>query len=146
MFVTADVVMVPPVITMPANGATIVDAVVQLQWQETPNNGFRLEWAKSASFPNRSKKIKSLDMGVYEYVLTELTEGTWYVRIATIQKDGTWTDYSEVVSFQFSPTTAVENVWGDTTQGQCYDLMGRPIKEPQSGQIIIQNGKLIYKQ
>lgn len=146
MFVTADVVMVPPVITKPANGATIVDAVVQLQWQETPNNGFRLEWAKSASFPNRSKKIKSLDMGVYEYTLTELTEGTWYVRIATIQKDGTWTDYSEIVSFNFSPTTAIENVWGDTVKGQCYDLMGRPVKEPQSGQIIIQNGKLIYKQ
>ena len=145
-FVTADVVMVPPVIISPANGETVVEATVQLKWKETPNNGFRLEWAKSASFPNRSKKIKTVDMGVYEYTLSDLAEGTWYVRIATIKKDETWTDYSEVVSFQFSPTTAVENVWGNTAKGQCYDLMGRPVKEPQSGQIIIQDGKLIYKQ
>ena len=145
-FVTADVVMVPPVIVAPVNGETVTTATVLLKWQDTPNNGFRLEWAKSASFPNRSKKIKSVDMGVYEYTLSDLAEGTWYVRIATIKKDDTWTDYSEVVSFDFSPTTAVENVWGNTAKGQCYDLMGRPVKEPQSGQIIIQDGKLIYKQ
>ena len=145
-FVTADVVMVPPVIISPSDGETVVEATVQLKWKETPNNGFRLEWAKSASFPNRSKKIKTVDMGVYEYTLSDLAEGTWYVRIATIKKDDTWTDYSEVVSFQFSPTTAVDNIWGNTAKGQCYDLMGRPVREPQAGQIIIQDGKLIYKQ
>jgi hypothetical protein len=144
-FVTADIVMVPPVIVSPANEETVRGASVVVKWQDTPNNGFRLEWAKSASFPNRSKKIKSVDMGVYEYTLSDLAEGTWYVRIATIKKDDRWTDYSEVVSFDFSPTTAVENVWGNTAKGQCYDLMGRLVKEPQSGQIIIQNGKLIYQ-
>lgn len=144
-FVTADVVMVPPVIVAPTNGATVSGASVLLQWQETPNNGFRLEWAKSASFPNRSKKIKTLGLGVYEYALTELDEGTWYVRIATIKKDETWTDYSEVVAFTYSLSTDVENVWGNTTHGQCYDLLGHPIGEPQSGQVVIQNGKLIYQ-
>ena len=144
-FVTADVVMVPPVIVAPTNGATVGGASVLLQWQETPNNGFRLEWAKSASFPNRSKKIKTVDMGVCEYILEDLTEGTWYVRIATIKKDESWTDYSEVVAFTYSLSTDVENVWGNTTHGQCYDLLGRPIGEPQSGQVVIQNGKLIYQ-
>ena len=144
-FVTADVVMVPPVIVAPTNGATVGGASVLLQWQETPNNGFRLEWAKSASFPNRSKKIKTVDMGVCEYILEDLTEGTWYVRIATIKKDETWTDYSEVVAFTYSLSTDVENVWGNTTHGQCYDLLGRPVGEPQSGQVVIQNGKLIYQ-
>lgn len=144
-FVTADVVMVPPVIVAPTNGATVGGASVLLQWKETPNNGFRLEWAKSASFPNRSKKIKTVDMGVCEYILEDLTEGTWYVRIATIKKDETWTDYSEVVAFTYSLSTDVENVWGNTTHGQCYDLLGRPVGEPQSGQVVIQNGKLIYQ-
>lgn len=144
-FVTADVVMVPPVIVAPTNGATVGGASVLLQWQETPNNGFRLEWAKSASFPNRSKKIKTVDMGVCEYILEDLTEGTWYVRIATIKKDETWTDYSEVVAFTYSLSTDVKNVWGNTTHGQCYDLLGRPVGEPQSGQVVIQNGKLIYQ-
>ena len=144
-FVTADVVMVPPVIVAPTNGATVGGASVLLQWQETPNNGFRLEWAKSASFPNRSKKIKTVDMGVCEYILEDLTEGTWYVRIATIKKDESWTDYSEVVAFTYSLSTDVENVWGNTTHGQCYDLLGRPVGEPQSGQVVIQNGKLIYQ-
>lgn len=144
-FVTADVVMVPPVIVAPTNGATVGGASVLLQWKKTPNNGFRLEWAKSASFPNRSKKIKTVDMGVCEYILEDLTEGTWYVRIATIKKDETWTDYSEVVAFTYSLSTDVENVWGNTTHGQCYDLLGRPVGEPQSGQVVIQNGKLIYQ-
>ena len=144
-FVTADVVMVPPVIVAPTNGATVGGASVLLQWQETPNNGFRLEWAKSASFPNRSKKIKTVDMGVCEYPLTELEEGTWYVRVATIKKDETWTEYSEVVAFIYSLSTDVENVWGNTTNGQYYDLLGRPVGEPHSGQIVIKDGKLIYQ-
>lgn len=144
-FVTADVVMVPPVIVAPTNGATVGGASVLLQWQETPNNGFRLEWAKSASFPNRSKKIKTVDMGVCEYILEDLTEGTWYVRIATIKKDESWTDFSEVVAFTYSPTTNIENTWSSEANGMCYDLLGRPIGEPQSGQIVIQNGKLIYQ-
>ena len=144
-FVTADVVMVAPVIIAPVNGGTVGGATVLVKWQDTPNNGFRLEWAKSASFPNRSKKIKTVDMGVCEYPLTELEEGTWYVRVATIKKDETWTDYSEVVAFTYSLSTDVENVWGNTTHGQCYDLLGRPVGEPQSGQVVIQNGKLIYQ-
>lgn len=144
-FVTADVVMVAPVIIAPVNGGTVGGATVLVKWQDTPNNGFRLEWAKSASFPNRSKKIKTVDMGVCEYPLTELEEGTWYVRVATIKKDETWTEYSEVVAFIYSLSTDVENVWGNTTHGQCYDLLGRPVGEPQSGQVVIQNGKLIYQ-
>lgn len=144
-FVTVDVVMVAPVIIAPVNGGTVGGATVLVKWQDTPNNGFRLEWAKSASFPNRSKKIKTVDMGVCEYSLTELEEGTWYVRVATIKKDETWTEYSEVVAFTYSLSTDVENVWGNTTHGQCYDLLGRPVGEPQSGQVVIQNGKLIYQ-
>lgn len=145
-FVTADVVMVAPVIIAPVNGGTVGGATVLVKWQDTPNNGFRLEWAKSASFPNRSKKIKTVDMGVCEYPLTELEEGTWYVRVATIKKDETWTEYSEVVAFIYSLSTDVENVWGNTTNGQCYDLLGRPVGEPHAGQIVIKDGKLIYKQ
>lgn len=144
-FVTVDVVMVAPVIIAPVNGGTVGGATVLVKWQDTPNNGFRLEWAKSASFPNRSKKIKTVDMGVCEYPLTELEEGTWYVRVATIKKDETWTEYSEVVAFIYSLSTDVENVWGNTTNGQYYDLLGRPVGEPQSGQVVIQNGKLIYQ-
>ena len=144
-FVTADVVMVAPVIIAPVNGGTVGGATVLVKWQDTPNNGFRLEWAKSASFPNRSKKIKTVDMGVCEYPLTELEEGTWYVRVATIKKDETWTEYSEVVAFIYSLSTDVENVWGNTTNGQYYDLLGRPVGEPHSGQIVIKDGKLIYQ-
>lgn len=145
MFVTADIEMVPPVIIAPMDGETVEGTSVLLKWQETPNNGFRLEWAKSASFPNRSKKIKTVDMGVCEYILEDLTEGTWYVRIATIKKDESWTDFSEVVAFTYSPTTNIENTWSSEANGMCYDLLGRPIGEPQSGQIVIQNGKLIYQ-
>ena len=144
-FVTVDVVMVAPVIIAPVNGGTVGGATVLVKWQDTPNNGFRLEWAKSASFPNRSKKIKTVDMGVCEYSLTELEEGTWYVRVATIKKDETWTEYSEVVAFIYSLSTDVENVWGNTTNGQYYDLLGRPVGEPHSGQIVIKDGKLIYQ-
>ena len=84
-------------------------------------------------------------MGVCEYPLTELEEGTWYVRVATNKKDETWTEYSEVVAFIYSLSTDVENVWGNTTNGQYYDLLGRPVGEPHSGQIVIKDGKLIYQ-
>ena len=145
-FVTADIVMVPPVIVSPANEETVRGASVVVKWQDTPNNGFRLEWANSSSFPNRSKEVKSVDMGVCEYELTDLEEGRWFVRVATIKKDGTWTEYSEVVAFDYVYSTDVENIWTDTQKGKCYDLLGRPVREPKSGQIVITNGKLIYQQ
>ena len=145
-FVTADIVMVPPVIVSPANEETVRGASVVVKWQDTPNNGYRLEWANSSSFPNRSKEVKSVDMGVCEYELTDLEEGRWFVRVATIKKDGTWTEYSEVVAFDYVYSTDVENVWTDTQKGKCYDLLGRPVREPKSGQIVVTNGKLIYQQ
>ncbi len=145
MFVTADVVMVSPVIVSPSNGDVLHTLPIIVKWQETPNNGFRLEWAKSASFPNRSKKVKTLGLGEYEYTLDDLAEGIWYVRVATIKKDDSWTDFSEVVSFEYKVETAVDNVLTQDKALRCYDVLGRPMDAVHAGQIVIQDGNVIYK-
>lgn len=148
LFTTAEVVMVAPAILTPAQGVTVYGDSVIVTWSHTPNNGFRLEWATSSSFPARSSKVKTLPMGVYQYNIGVLNkQGTWYLRIATKQKDETWTDFSDVVSFTYSTSTdAPWVIVPDEANAPCYDLLGRPVGERRAGQILIQNGRLIYQQ
>lgn len=107
LFTTEEVVMKPPVILRPSSGATVTTDSVTVEWDHTPNNGFRLEWAQSASFPNRSKKVHTVGIGIYSLTIGGLTEGTWYLRVATKRVDETWTDYSDVSMFNYIPHTGL---------------------------------------
>ncbi len=145
LFTTVEVTMVPPSILSPSMGEVLTDSV-QVTWSNTPNNGFRLEWAASESFPNRSKKVKTVDMGTYSCNIGVLAEGTWYLRIATKCVDETWTDYSEVVSFTCQSATDLSKVVALESDAPCYDMLGRKVSVRQAGHIYIQNGRLIYQQ
>lgn len=147
LFTTQEVVMVAPSILTPTDGETVSADSVIVTWSDTPNNGFRLEWSTSSTFPARSSKVKTLDMGTFSYNIGTLKAGTWYIRIATKQKDESWTDYSDVVSFTYSPSSAVDDVFiSSDKEAPCYDLLGRLVGERRVGQLLIQNGKLIYQQ
>lgn len=146
LFTTEEVVMVPPTVLTPAMDAVVGGDSVLVSWSNTPNKGFRLEWANSSSFPNRGKKVKSVDMGTYQCRIGGLSQGTWYLRVATIRVDDSWTDYSDVILFTYDPAAGIGDVFVIDAASPCYDLQGRLVGERQSGHIYIQNGKLIYQQ
>lgn len=146
LFTTEEVVMVPPVILTPLASSVVHGDSVLVTWQDTPNNGFRVEYSKSAKFPPRNKKVVIVDRGVLQCYLGDLTEGAWYLRIATQRVDESYTDYSDVVSFTYSLATATDNVHIDNANASCYDLLGRLVGEKRVGQLLIRNGKLIYQQ
>lgn len=146
LFTTEEVVMVPPTVLTPAMDAVVGGDSVLVSWSNTPNNGFRLEWANSPSFPNRGKKVKSVDMGTYQCRIGGLSQGTWYLRVATIRVDASWTDYSDVISFTYDPAAGIGDACVIDAASPCYDLRGWLVGERQSGHIYIQNGKLIYQQ
>ncbi len=109
-FTTEDVVMVPPVILSPADGAEWAGEALKVVVGDTPNNGFRFELAKSESFPKRSTKIIQTDPGerVAEYL--DLEDGDYYIRVATRKDLSEYTDFSEIVKVTYRYATGVEYV------------------------------------
>lgn len=146
MFTTKDVVMTPPVILAPLAASHVYGDSVLVSWQDTPNNGFRVEYAKSPSFPPRSKKVILVDRGVLQCYLSNLTEGVWYLRIATRQVDESYTDYSDVIDFTYTLSTRLDDAAVSDEDAPYYDLLGRRIGEERVGQLLlIRSGKLIYQ-
>lgn len=146
-FTTENVTMVSPVILTPVASSVVHGDSVWVSWQDTPNNGFRLEYAPSPKFPIRGenrKTIVALGRGVLGCNIGGLKEGTWYLRVSTQREDESYTDPSEVVAFTYSLSTAVDDVPVNDTAAPCYDMLGRLVGETQVGQLLIQNGKLIY--
>ncbi len=110
-FTTEVIEMVAPVIIAPEQGADVRAASLIVRWTETPNNGFRCELSENETFPTRNRRLRQTDVNQYECEFDELTDGVYYVRVATkISTGNDITDYSPVVSFRYTSTVGVENV------------------------------------
>ena len=110
MFTTQEVVMVPPVIIEPADGDIVSSATLKVVVGETPNNGFRFELSAADHFPGRKTKTIRTQMGIYSAEYTELEPGDYYIRVATLKTESTYTDFSDVIKVTYNPTTDLNDV------------------------------------
>ncbi len=100
-FTTEEVVMVSPIILSPANNATVKGPTLAITVGDTPNNGFRFEVSSKSTFPGRGTKIIQTDPGVRTAVYEELSDGTYYIRVATCIDLSTFTEYSDTICVNY---------------------------------------------
>ena len=111
MFTTQEVVMVAPIIIEPADGDVVTLSSIRVVVGETPNNGFRFELSAADHFPSRKTKVIRTEIGNYSAEYTELEPGDYYIRVATLKTESTYTDFSDVIKVTYNPTTDLNDVW-----------------------------------
>ena len=112
VFTTEDIVMVPPKILSPVDGAVINSPTLKIEVSDTPNNGFRFEVSAKETFPGRSTKIKTTDIGVKIAEYDNLESGEYYIRVATIISGAKCTDFSDAVKITYKKTPVAVDVMG----------------------------------
>jgi uncharacterized lipoprotein YddW (UPF0748 family) len=108
-FVTEEVPVPVPTLLSPADGATIADNKIELSWQPQASKGFRAELSQSATFPTRGTTLKAVDPFVYTAVYTNLTAGTYYVRVKAQNSSGL-TEPSASATVHLTGKSALDNV------------------------------------
>ena len=102
LFTTEDIVMQVPVIISPADGAEVVAPTLKVTVKDTPNNGFRFELSKVASFPGRATKVKVAELGSYSVEYDGIEDGEYFIRVATLETPTEYTDFSAPVKVKYT--------------------------------------------
>jgi hypothetical protein len=98
---TEDVVMQVPIILSPADGDEVNAPTLKVTVKDTPNNGFRFELSKVASFPGRATKVKVAELGEYSVEYDNLEDGEYYIRVATLETPTEYTDFSTPIKISY---------------------------------------------
>ena len=122
-FTTIEIPVPVPVLILPLNETTIYGNEIQLSWQQQVSKGFRAELSQSNTFPTRSTTLKSVDAQTFTTSYSNLTDGTYYVRVRALNSEG-FTNPSEVAKVYVINTTNVENIRNNENNYVYYDLMG----------------------
>jgi hypothetical protein len=101
LFTTEDVVMQVPIILSPADGDEVNAPTLKVTVKDTPNNGFRFELSKVASFPGRATKVKVAELGEYSVEYDNLEDGEYYIRVATLETPTEYTDFSTPIKISY---------------------------------------------
>ena len=136
LFTTEDVVMVAPTIVSPTDGDEVNAPTLEIVVSDTPNNGFRFEVSAKSSFPSRGTKIKTTDVGVKIMEFSDLESGEYYIRVATIESDAGYTDFSEVVRVTYNKTIGV-NV--DNAESRDTYIFDNILYAPVDKQFVVYN-------
>jgi hypothetical protein len=91
-----------PVVLTPADGAEVIAPTLKVTDKETPNNGFRFELSKVASFPGRATKVKVAELGEYSVEYDDLEDGEYFIRVATLETPTEYTDFSEPIKVKYT--------------------------------------------
>lgn len=110
LFTTEDIVMMPPTIISPADGDVVNAPTLKVLVGETPNNGFRFELSEYESFPGRKTKVLTTTIGEYQTEYTDLEDGEYYIRVATLEDANAYTEFSEPVKVTYRFTTNLNSV------------------------------------
>lgn len=121
-----------PVITAPANGATIAATEVTVEWQHQLSSGFRVEMATASSFASRVTTVKKTDEYTFSYTYTDVEPGTYYIRVKA-QADGGYTDPSAVVQITVTAPAPPETALPDVPANKA-------VKIVENGQVFILRG------
>ena len=115
-FTTVELPVPVPTLIAPENGSIIYGNTIELSWQEQVSKGFRAELSQSSSFPTRGTTLKTVDASTYRAGYTNLTDGTYYLRVRALNSTGI-TEPSDYVSVQL---ITVSSVHGIDEAGLCY--------------------------
>lgn len=108
-FITEEVPVPVPVLITPTDGTTLFGNSIELTWQEQVSKGFRAELSQSSTFPSRSTTLKTVDAFTYSAVYTNLSDGTYYLRLKALNSSGL-TEPSAQVMVYLSSTSAVSDI------------------------------------
>jgi len=108
-FITEELPIPIPILISPTNGTTIFGNSIELTWQQQVSKGFRAELSQSSTFPTRSTTLKTVDAFTYNTVYSNLSDGTYYLRVKALNSTGL-TEPSTVVTVQLSNTSAVPDI------------------------------------
>jgi len=108
-FITEDLPVPVPVLISPADGTTIAGNSIVLSWHEQVSKGFRTELSQSSIFPSRSTTLKTVDAFTYSVVYSDLSDGTYYLRVKALNSTGL-TDPSEFVTVYLNNTSSVPDI------------------------------------
>lgn len=86
-FTTRDLEIPVPVISSPANESTLVGDSIRICWAQQASRGFRVELSKDPSFPTRGTTLRNTDAFTYCYTYTNLTAGTYYLRVRAVRAE-----------------------------------------------------------
>ena len=104
LFTTEDIVMVAPKILSPKDGDVINTPTLKILVDKTPNNGFRFEVSVKETFPGRATKIGTTEIGQYSYEYDNLESGEYYIRVATLESIGSFTEFSDPIKITYNKT------------------------------------------
>ena len=125
-------VPVPQIIT-PTNGAHIAGNQIAVTWKPQASSGFQVEMSNREDFPGgrTTKKYRINETDVFTYTITNVSKGTWYIRVLA-SAEGGYTEPSNVVKVYVNMNTALDNLQWDT----------EPTKLFENGRVyILKNGK-----
>lgn len=122
-FTTIEIPVPVPVLLTPVNETTVYGNEIQLSWQQQVSKGFRAELSQSNTFPTRSTTVKSVDAQTFTTSYSNLTDGTYYVRVRALNSEG-FSNPSEVAKVYVINTTSVDNIKNSEKAYVYYDLMG----------------------
>ena len=110
MFTTEEIVMRPPTITSPADASVVNAPSLVVTVGEIPNNGFRFELSTYESFPGRKTKVITTSIGEYTAEYTNLEDGEYYIRVATLRDVTDYTEFSTPLKVTYHFSTAANSV------------------------------------
>jgi hypothetical protein len=123
-FITEELPIPIPILISPTNGTTIFGNSIELTWQQQVSKGFRAELSQSSTFPTRSTTLKTVDAFTYNAVYSNLSDGTYYLRLKALNSTG-FTEPSTVVTVQLSNTSAVPDINALAFCYAYYDFAGK---------------------
>jgi len=122
-FITEDLPVPVPILISPTDGATLFGNSLELTWQEQVSKGFRAELSQNSTFPTRSTTLKTVDAFIYSAVYSNLSDGTYYLRVKALNSSGL-TEPSEFVTIYLNNTSSVQDFNASAFCYAYYDFAG----------------------
>lgn len=122
-FITEELPIPVPVITSPVGGTTVYGTEIELTWQQQASRGFRAELSQSSTFPSRSTTLRSVDAFTYSAVYSNLSDGTYYLRVRALNSTGL-TDPSDYITVQLNTISSVHDNDASAFCYSYYDFTG----------------------
>jgi uncharacterized lipoprotein YddW (UPF0748 family) len=107
-FTLVEVEIPVPQIVSPEENANLYGTSIEVCWQEQVSQGFKIELAPDADFPLIPTKVKVSGANVYCITFSNLTPGTYYIRVSAKNKGG-YTAPSETIAVTLNKETALNS-------------------------------------
>lgn len=158
-FTTVNLIPEVPQITFPTNASEVIAKEINIAWTRREGvTGYRVELSTSDIFP-RGRKIFNLPPSTLKCTVPSMNDDTYYVRVRANynEKSGNnihtaYTNWSDVVSFDYTFGTGIEDVNEDLLSAVIYQTkeevllhFSSPIEQYITAHLYTAQGVLIAK-